>query len=1335
VIEICEPFYKPFSPIRFFILIIGLIIGNASFAQRPIFTNQQHFGIEDGLPQSFITGFAQDKDGFIWISTLDGLSRYDGRGFKNFRYKPGDSTSLAQNAVFKMFPQAGNDKLTLIYEGLLYDRFDTRTFKSNRISQLATLQIIPKGKTQFVNSANVYNGTDWLFLRTNATGIGWRNSETGKTYIANKANGLLKQDTISTVFQTADGTVFLVSEDGVQVSDKTKSHFKFIRFKTLVPKLTPEMFRAARLNTGSVALLPHNRLLICRRQQIVMLDLAKKTSKIIPIPAGPPVPYQSYEDLLCQDSKGLAYFVNNGRVFRVNQGDQLELLWQNTTTPQFNITAFFVDRSDVLWLSVNAQGITKIDLRAMPFHSHPYKKSFVTDILEEAGVSPTLIPAAWADPRSSYYFRQARDSKNRLYICTNPYGVDEIFMYDGKIFEKFAHLLSGKIYSALVVKPNDEISIFDTVNSRWYNWKTPDSVPDSVSLDRSQLPNVEMADGYYHAGSMWLSTYSTGLLHYRGDKRIAQFMGKQPGSGGYMPKELTEICPDPADKNQLWIGSRGSGLILWDVKKGLQKIYTTDDGLPNNTIYCILPDKTGKLWCSTNKGIFRFDPKAKTIHTFEKSDGLQGNEFNRAHKFSFFDGRLAFGGTEGYTILDPADFGGKNPETFVPIQMTSLQINNQIQIPSEPGSIIQDPLSLLKQIDLPYDRNHLRFEFAAMLYNQPAKTKYRFQMEGIDQKWVENGTSNVASYVALEPGTYKLLVNATDNRGLWSNHVKEIAIVIHPPFWATIWAYLFYTLIVMLVVRGYFIFREERIQTRQNLAFEKREALRLKEMDELKDRFFSNVTHEFRTPLTLIISPLDKILSDGSVSGTLQQTLQSIQKNSRQLLSLINEFLDFSKLNEGQMQMNVSSGDLAMFVSGCVQSFESAALDKNVGLSFSAEEVEGFYLFDHEKWNKIVVNLVGNALKFIPERGGISVLLKKGTVGNVVLEVLDNGPGIPIDQQQKVFERFYQADGSAVRKQGGTGIGLSLVKEIAEFMGGRVMLDSEPGKYSRFTVEVPIERIVHTENISKEAKSFTTGSRLEKPKQGNDQPQVLVVEDNEELLQFVMKSLEGECKVTGAVNGISAWEMIRTELPDIVVSDVMMPGRDGFDLCNICKSDPLTAHIGFILLTSKAAHEARLKGLQAGADDYITKPFQMDELELRVLNLSRLQQSVREQLRAQLISNSPETEPKITDSFLVSLYREIDSKLDDPDLAVDDLGKALSVSKSTLNRKLKSLLDTSANDLIRQYRLGKATSLITSGVDIASASYKVGFSSPSYFAQCFREQYGITPSEYVSRHS
>lgn len=1322
---------KTFSVVLCLLFLLVLNCGNTCFAQRPIYTNEQHFGIEDGLPQSFITGFTQDKDGFIWISTLDGLSRFDGREFRNFRNKPGDSTTIAQNVIYKIVAQADSSQLTLIYEGLRHDSFDTRTFKAKRISHLSTLHRISNAKAQFINRAKVYDGADWIFPKSNATGIGWRNTDTGKTFFANTANGLLKQDTLSAIFQAADGSVFLISEDGVQLSDKTKKQFKFIRFNTFVKRLQPEMFFDGNINAGSVALLPKNRLLVYRDDQATILDLTKRTSKSIKIPPGPPVHNNSHKDLLCQDAKGLVYLVNQSRVFRVNQKDQLELIWQNTAAPELNITAFFVDRSDVLWISINTHGITKVDLRAIPFYSQPYKTGFVADILEEAGVSSSQIPAEWANPEIAYYFRQAWASENRLYLTANVQGNGEIFSFEGNKFTRFNHQRRLKIYTTLIVKPEGEICVFEQMNSKWYIWKNPASIPDSVSLNHPEMVKLEMTDGYFAKGSFWIPTYATGLLQYKGAQKVGQFMGKQPGSQGYMPKELTEMCPDPFDKNLLWIGSRGFGLILWDIEKGLQKIFTVDNGLPNNTVYCILPDKTGKLWCSTNKGIFRFDTKTKEIHSFEKSDGLQGNEFNRAHKFRFFDGRLAFGGTEGYTIFNPSDFEGDSPETPVPIQLTSLQINNQLQDPLLPGSIVQEPLSLISEIILPFDKNHLRFEFAALLFNQPGKTKYRFKMMGIDKQWVENGTSNVASYLGLSPGSYKLLVNATDNRGLWSKDMKEISIVIRPPFWATTWAYLIYALLLIFAIRRYLAFREERMITRQNLAFEKREALRLKEMDELKDRFFSNVTHEFRTPLTLIISPLHKLLSEKTVSGTLQQTLYGIEKNARQLLGLINEFLDFSKLNDGQMQVKLASGELALFVSSCVRSFETIASEKQIALSFSSTDVDGLYLFDQEKWSKIIFNLVGNALKFTPEKGVISVRLNRHTTSeNIVLEVEDNGPGIAADQQQKIFERFYQADGSDIRSYGGTGIGLSLVKEIVELMDGHIRVESEYGKYSRFFVELPLAKVFSPEKATSYAEVLPS-----RPQTEGTRPQLFVVEDNEELRSFIMKSLEGNYEVTGAADGILAWEMIRTTLPDIVISDVMMPGQNGFDLCNLCKSDPLTAHIGFILLTSKAAHEARIQGLQAGADDYVTKPFQLDELELRIQNLFRLQQNVRTQLKAQLFSNSPGVTSSISDPFLDRLHKEIDTRLTNPDLMVEDLCKALSVSRSTLNRKLKALLDVSANDLIRQYRLEKASTLLRSGMDIASVSYNVGFGSPSYFAQCFRERYLLTPSEYISQQN
>ncbi len=1319
------------------LLLLLLLFNTAAPAQQPVFTNQQHFGVEEGLPQSYISGIIQDKDGFIWLSTLDGLCRYDGRSFKTFHYRPNDSTGLAANSINNLEQQT-NNTLTLYYSPSQADDFNLRTFKVSRNNIRNKIRNIPN---TFWQMHGIKTTSDnWLFIMADYKGVGWLNSTTGKTYYANKANGLLHEDTVTAMIQSAEGKLYLVSENGVQVSDSSLQKFEFIRFATNIKKLPRGLNREVPYENYSIACLPHNRLAVYDMDKIVILDLTKKTSYIYSIPPPTITGAVAAVRTLQVDVNGQIYFANYGRIFRLTEQGELKLLWENTTTPTLRISAVFIDRSDVLWTSVNAQGALKIDLRALPFQSYNYKTNFISDIMEQAGAKRSAFPPYWNHTEASYSFRQAYDSKGNLYVCYNIPDKNEVYQISDKNevyqlnqqgFRLLPHIPDNTIYSAMLTTPDDEVWVFDQQGSAWHRWKAPEAVPEKISLDKESMRGIELADAKYIGGFAWLSTYNHGLLQYLDNKRINQFTGPLPN--GIMPKTLTEICPDPVDKNKFWIGSRGGGLILWDVQKGLQRIYTVEDGLPNNTIYCILPDKAGKIWCSTNKGIFRFDVATGQVTAFEKTDGLPGNEFNRAHKFMFSDGRLAFGGLDGYTIFNPADFDFNNKTGDVPVLVTGLQINSQPQGFSIPNSIVKEPLSVLSFIELPHHKNYLRFEFAALVFNQPQKIKYRYQLKGADEGWVENGTNNIASYAALRPGSYIFRINATDNNGLWSETIKEITIVIHPPFWAEWWAYLIYALIAIGLVRWYFIFRERRIKTEQTLAFEKREALRLKEMDEMKDRFFSNITHEFRTPLTLIITPLEKLARDPSLSAAAISTVKTAQRNSRQLSKLINEFLDFSKLNDGQLQLKLSTGELDLFTADCVQSFEVGAKEKNIHLSFAATGIAGFYLFDEDKWEKIITNLLSNALKFTPQNGMVSVLLSAEANDSIRLEVTDSGPGIPADQQQKIFNRFYQVDDSAIRTYGGTGIGLSLVKELTGLMQGTIELDSKPGQPTRFIVEIPVQKVQAHQNMP-----LTNKVSLEKQiknANGEDAPLLLLVEDNDELRAFLMESMRSHYRVIEAADGLKAWDIILQELPDIVISDVMMPGQDGFDLCRICKTDNRTAHIGFILLTSKAAPDARLKGLGTGADDYITKPFNLEELELRTANLLQLQQKLREHLQAQLITTVPQQTPSITDPFLQQLYQEIDAKIDDPELGVEWLSKTMAMSRSTLNRKLKSLLDISTNDLIRQYRLQKAANLLSSGLDITTAAYKVGFSSPSYFSQCFKEKYGITPSNWLSNHN
>ena len=1292
--------------------------------QQPLFTNQQRFGVEEGLPQSFISGITQDEDGFIWLGTLDGLSRYDGRQFKSFHYSPEDNKSLSSNAIAYLFAQ-DNNRISLLYDGYNNDEFDMRTFRVTRNRVPDVLRKIPGIIWDVISTSNTYNGKDWLFVKRDYKGIGWYNLGSKKIHYANIANGLLQTDSIAALIQTPQGKVYLVSENGVQISDTAKSGFRTIKFFT---GINTRGFNDEPLQYygGSwVTELPGDQLAVTDYNRIVLLDLKNKTTRSIDLsdPLRPGI--KQIPRLSQTDKDQQLYFEHAGRIFLLEKNRKIKLLWQNTFAPDLKITACYIDRSEALWVSVNAQGLLKIDLLAMPFHSYKYKTNFFADILQQAGIAASSFPSQWLMEKESYFFRYAYDSKGHLYCSCNPTRENGLYEWGQQQFRELPGLGSKKpVFTAIAIDPEDGIWAYDMEQIGWYFWKNSRTSPRFLPLDTQSITGIYLADARFFDNRLWLSTYSQGLLEYQGIKMLKQFGGKM--AKGTMSTELTEICADPNDKNKFWIGSRGGGLIQWDITKGLERIFTTDDGLPNNTVYCLVADKQGNLWCSTNKGIFRFDPVTYQVFGFEKSDGLPGNEFNRAHKFLFDDGRIAFGGLDGYTIFNPADFDLKKKVESVPIQITSIQINTEIQDPENENSVIKVPISLLSGLDLPYDKNYLRFEFAAMQFNQPQKIKYRYQLKGTDATWIESGTNNIAAYSALSPGHYTLLINATDNNGLWSNFIKELKITIHEPFWATWWAYLLYVLGAVALIRWYIIFKDNRNKIQQKLTFEHNEALRLREMDEVKDRFFSNVTHEFRTPLTMIITPLEKLIHDTSLSYSAKGVLKTIQKNSYQLLRLINEFLDFSKLNDGQMRVKMVTGELGLFVADRVQSFQPAAQEKNIRLSFDLREIKGMYLFDDDKWEKIITNLLSNALKFTFENGEIHVMLMQGGNGTIRLEVTDNGPGIPTGEQKKVFDRFYQPDNS-MRHYQGTGIGLALVKELAELMKGTVVLESEPGIRTCFRIEIPVEKMQEaTANIN-EMNVLAPKENLLMQASANT-PLLLIVEDNEELRSFLVESMNSHYRLLEAANGLDAWDLILEELPDIVISDVMMPGRDGFDLCHLCKTDTRTAHIAFILLTSRAAHSAKVQGLATGADDFITKPFQLDELELRIANLLRNQEKVRADLKRHLLAAQPKSIlPKVEDPFLKHLFQEMDAKLDDPELGVDYLCKAMAMSRSTLNRKLKSLLNISTNDLIRQYRLQKATIHLSEGLDIATVCYKVGFSSPSYFSQCFKEQYGITP--------
>jgi signal transduction histidine kinase/DNA-binding response OmpR family regulator len=547
---------------------------------------------------------------------------------------------------------------------------------------------------------------------------------------------------------------------------------------------------------------------------------------------------------------------------------------------------------------------------------------------------------------------------------------------------------------------------------------------------------------------------------------------------------------------------------------------------------------------------------------------------------------------------------------------------------------------------------------------------------------------------------------------------------------------------------------------RQTIEHERWKTEQLRKVDEIKTHFFSNITHEFRTPLSLILPPAEQMLQEVE-DPKHRHRLMLIIHNARQLLGLINQLLDISKLESGNMPTVEYQGEVAAFLRQLLDAFRPAAEEKGIRLFYAFREGAGEWLFDADKWIKIINNLLSNSLKFTPSGGQIQLELNiynahvseyaaPALEGNFKahITIQDTGIGIPPEKLPHIFDRFFQVDNSHTRAFGGTGIGLSLVKELIELLHGQIKVNSEPGSETTFSLELPIRKAENCSHVPKaetvaaittfpELNQSEVHSSLENhpPVLSQEAPLLLLIDDNADLREFIAAELWGTYRVLTAANGEEGWQLAQQELPEVIISDVMMPVLDGYGLTERLKTNPLTNHIAIMLLTAKAAQESKVAGLAHGADDYLTKPFHLQELKLRLRNLLDHQQKLRQRYQQQLSTLQAELPTGMVENkFLQMLYQAIEEQLDNSGFDVDSLAEAVAMSRRTLYRKLATLTGLTPNEVIQNYRLLRATQLLQAGHSVSQAAYQVGFESPSYFGQCFKEKYQITPSEYLQQH-
>jgi signal transduction histidine kinase/ligand-binding sensor domain-containing protein/AraC-like DNA-binding protein len=883
-------------------------------------------------------------------------------------------------------------------------------------------------------------------------------------------------------------------------------------------------------------------------------------------------------------------------------------------------------------------------------------------------------------------------------------------------------------------------------------------------------------------GILWLGTIRGGLNRFDPGTGRFSHMVHDPSNPRSINNNRVKCILEPEiHRNDiLWVGTQNGGLNRFDRRSGEFTAFTMEEGLPSNTIHGILEDKLGNLWISTNRGLVQFDPLTEKISIYTSEDGLVGNEFNEGAFFKNKEGIMYFGGTNGINYFNPEEIKEK-PEYDAPVIFTGFSVSGKPVLPHDTVNgrvLLERSISYTDQISLTHRERFISFEFASLDIAAAGKIRYRYMLDGFDESWNELGPGQrFISYTSIPSGTYTLRVTGTNSDGTAFRVPSEITLNILPPFWQTP---LFKLLIAFTILMIFLLIVQIRTRMLKNqkehLAREVEErthdlkeanrllaerndeiqqmAERLHESDQMKLKFFTNISHEFRTPLTLLMGPTEKLLGkeDFSDIPSVKQELELMYRNERRLFKLINQLLEVRRVETGNLQLAVAEDDLAKYLKEIHQLFIPYAEKKKINFIFRAVPSSFLVLFDADKIEKIFYNLLSNAFKHTPVGGKILFFMEKVSPdGDELLKITvqDNGPGIPEEHLPHIFDRFYQISNKHRSARISSGIGLSLSRDLVLRHYGKIEVHSESEHGTRIEVFIPVSREVYKpeeilvspetdltmEYISSmlETYEYSSGDPFGKPLVGEDLFRILLVEDNLDMQKFLYNEMSDTYNVMLAQNGEEGLLVSRQNLPDLIISDVMMPGMDGLEFCSRIKGDELTSHIPVILLTAKTGAESQIQGLESGADDYITKPFNPEILKLKIRNILDNRKHMADKF-ASAANYIPENIKisQIDQGFLEKFVKLVEDNIDDSELSGDVLACELGMSKGNLYKKLKTLTGMTVNIFVRTIRLKVAARLLKQGnYNISEVAYAVGFNNPKYFSTCFSEMFSVSPKEYM----
>jgi signal transduction histidine kinase/ligand-binding sensor domain-containing protein/DNA-binding response OmpR family regulator len=1326
-------------------------------------TRYERLSTASGLSQSSVYKIIQDKQGFLWFATGDGLNRYDGHNFKIYRNDPSDPTTLSGSEIFTV---AQDD------EGNLW--VGTRNSGLNKI-ELATGKItrITKGPGgQDLSNSNIPSilniGKGRMGVAVLGVGYLVYDIRTNQVISAESEwkNTIVKE--VVRLFKHSSGTVWMGTRTGYLVSQLNAHSF------------IPYQFGANNNRVRALFETKNGDILVgTDGRGIYRFTPKTQQFKVVFYQASDPLSRQNIVTSIAKDALQNLWIGTDNGVYKLN-GEDFKSYTNIPSNPDpelglssNSVMSLFTDANQNTWVGTWEAGLNISFFQKPRFAVLRYKPNTLQGLLSNK-VSTLLadgdqgvwvgsnVGLSYFNHKSGQVTHYLQSASSNKLNSTETYDVNFIHPSGdggvwvglwGKGINLFTKERQLKDYP---FKPGVREANFNTLenfNSEFllgtqgmgvvaFNPMTKQYRVPFAELGKKNFLNKSIAAiRVLNGKEIWVGTVGFGLYVFDVSNRKLRHYVKSEEIGALSYNHVNKIYQDR--QKRIWVMTQGGGLNQYlGAGKGF-KVFTVNNGLGSNSLRGMVEDAKGDMWFSTNGGISKMDGKTLKFVNFEEADGLQGKEFMTNAVAKNSQNWLFFGGVNGLNYLKSDSL--RMRLDVPPVYFTKLKIFNKEVEAGEDNSPLRVDILSTKHLVLQPNQSVFSLDFVALEYQRPKNNRYAYYLEGFENEWNLVGTQRTVTYTNLSPGDYIFKVKASNSDGIWAEKPYELKITVLPPWYRTWWAYVLYVVLLAAVIYAFIREVQVREAFRTDLRLKEIEKERIQELEQVKTHFFTNISHELRTPLTLITSPLEKyFLSNASLNKDQKTKINSIYQNAQKLLRLINQLLDLSKIESGNVQPVVEKHDLVRQLHSIKQSFDAYAQQKQIKLKWDAPVESLFVYYDADIIEKCVTNLLSNAFKFTPEDGIIGIRLElhkvyKGaseSINRVSIHVSDTGKGISAEHRLHIFDRFYQIPEKVDRV--GTGVGLSLCKELIEVHRGSIEVQSDLGAGSDFKIQFPVTLEAFdpgwVKSGSKEVKELQ--SQLVDSAQVIQQEKqiLLIVEDHAEMRAFIREIFEGTFQVIEADRGETGLEMALTYLPDVVITDWMMPGMSGVNLCKQIRKNAKTSHIPVVILTSKSSQESQIEGMQSGADDFISKPFHADILELRVAKLLEAKERLRKSWQDSVLNQDLQQAFVFEDEFLSKATQVVIEHLEEADFDVEHLEQAMDMSKMQLYRKLKMLTSLAGNEFIRSIRLQQARLLLEKGsLNVSEVAYQVGFNDPAYFTRAFKKQYGHSPKTFISK--